>query len=167
MIYTLCITSRNRQWIIVGVEELIKQYSSDTAADSISLPVAPRELFGFLGPNGAGKTTTIKILTTLLRPTSGRAMVAGYDVLRQPARVRSVIGYVAEGDQALSNIATNSYRAIFRGATGHPAIVMMRKLSIQLFALLRANGVSLPQGWPEFKDEWLSWFREYNNDPEQ
>jgi len=47
------------------------------------------------------------------------------------------------------------------------AIVIMRKLSMQLFALLKANDVSLPHGWPEFKDEWLSWFREFNNDPEQ
>jgi hypothetical protein len=47
------------------------------------------------------------------------------------------------------------------------AIVIMRKLSIQLFALLQANGVPLPQRWPEFKNEWLSWFREYNNDREQ
>ena len=47
------------------------------------------------------------------------------------------------------------------------AIVIMRKLSMQLFALLKANGVSLPHGWPEFKDEWLSWFREFNNDLEQ
>ncbi|MBA7655843.1 hypothetical protein ES703_63752 [subsurface metagenome] len=47
------------------------------------------------------------------------------------------------------------------------AIVIMRKLSMQLFALLEANVVSLPHGWPEFKDEWLSWFREFNNDPEQ
>lgn len=46
------------------------------------------------------------------------------------------------------------------------ALVVMRKLSMQLFTLLKANGVSLPHGWPDFKDEWLSWFREFNNNPE-
>ena len=47
------------------------------------------------------------------------------------------------------------------------AFVLMRRLSMQLLNLLKANGVTLPHAWPEFKDEWLSWFREFNNDPEQ
>lgn len=81
---------------MIRVEQLAKQFNSLTAVNGISFEVAPGELFGFLGPNGAGKTTTIKILTTLLKPTSGRAMVAGYDVLKEPGKVRSIIGYVAQ-----------------------------------------------------------------------
>lgn len=81
---------------MIRVEQLVKRFNSITAVNGISVEVAQGELFGFLGPNGAGKTTTIKILTTLLKPTSGRAMVAGYDVLKEPGKVRSVIGYVAQ-----------------------------------------------------------------------
>jgi ABC-2 type transport system ATP-binding protein len=62
------------------------------AVDGIDLAVAPGEVYGFLGPNGAGKTTTVRILVTLLRPTGGRATIAGFDVASQPAEVRRRIG---------------------------------------------------------------------------
>ncbi len=66
---------------IIKVENLVEVYSDGTkAVDDISFSVKEGEFFGFLGPNGAGKSTTIKILTTLLRKTSGTATVAGYDV---------------------------------------------------------------------------------------
>ena len=90
---------------MIRVEQLAKQFNSLTAVNGISFEVAAGELFGFLGPNGAGKTTTIKILTTLLKPTSGRAVVAGYDVLRDPGKVRDVIGYVAQ-DVSVDDKAT-------------------------------------------------------------
>ena len=62
----------------------------------LSLAVADGEVFGLLGPNGAGKTTTIKMLTTLLPPTSGTATVAGFDIVRPAGEVRRVIGYVPQ-----------------------------------------------------------------------
>jgi ABC-2 type transport system ATP-binding protein len=64
------------------------------AVKGISFAVQPGEVFGFLGPNGAGKTTTIRILATLLRPTAGRALLAGHDVVREPTAVRRSIGIV-------------------------------------------------------------------------
>jgi ABC-2 type transport system ATP-binding protein len=70
------------------------------ALDDVDLQVAPGELFGLLGPNGAGKTTLIKILTTLLAPTSGRAEVAGYDVDKQPEQVRPRINMVSGGESS-------------------------------------------------------------------
>jgi len=78
----------------VEVDGLVKRFGDFTAVDGVSFTVAPGELFGFLGPNGAGKTTTISILCTLLRPTAGRAVVAGADVVAQPDAVRGRIGLV-------------------------------------------------------------------------
>jgi ABC-2 type transport system ATP-binding protein len=77
------------------------------AVDGIDLEVAPGEVYGFLGPNGAGKTTTVRMLVTLLRPTGGRALVAGYDVATQPAQVRRRIG-VAVQEAALDGLMTGS-----------------------------------------------------------
>ncbi len=76
------------------VESLVKKYGPITALKGVSFSVREGEIFGFLGPNGAGKTTTIHILATLLRPTSGRAVVAGHDVVEEPGEVRKRIGIV-------------------------------------------------------------------------
>ncbi len=78
----------------VVVENLIKDFNGVRAVDGISFEVEDKEIFGLLGPNGAGKTTTIMILVTLLKPTSGKAFVAGYDVLKNPSAVRKNIGVV-------------------------------------------------------------------------
>ncbi len=78
---------------VIEVSDLVKVYGGDTrAVDQVSFDVDRGELFGFLGPNGAGKTTTIRILGTLLRPTSGAARVAGYDVVSDAAEVRRRLG---------------------------------------------------------------------------
>ena len=78
---------------IIKVENLVEVYSDGTkAVDDISFSVQEGEFFGFLGPNGAGKSTTIKILTTLLRKTSGTVTVAGYDLEKQAADIRKIIG---------------------------------------------------------------------------
>ena len=78
---------------VIEASDLVKVYGRDTRAlDRVSFAVAPGELFGLLGPNGAGKTTTIRILATLLRPTSGTARLAGFDVLAQPQEVRRRLG---------------------------------------------------------------------------
>jgi len=82
---------------IVRVEDLVKVYEPNVrAVDGISFHVDRGEIFGFLGPNGAGKTTTIKVLTTLLRKTSGKAVVDGIDVERDPGAIRRIIGYAAQ-----------------------------------------------------------------------
>jgi len=78
----------------ITVENLVKRYGSIEAVRGISFTVSRGEIFGFLGPNGAGKTTTIHILTTLLKPTAGKATVAGYDVVKEPDKVRRRIGVV-------------------------------------------------------------------------
>src|SRR5271157_1391741 len=76
--------------------DLVKQFDTLVAVDGINLQIQKGELFGLLGPNGAGKTTTLKMLITLLKPTSGRATVSGIDVVAHPDEVRKIIGYVAQ-----------------------------------------------------------------------
>src|SRR5712691_7809813 len=90
---------------IIHVENLVKKFGTITAVDNIQLEVEPGQIFGFLGPNGAGKSTTIKILATLLKPTSGTASVAGFDVLTKPTEVRQSIGLVFQ-DQSLDDRLT-------------------------------------------------------------
>lgn len=79
---------------IIEVEGLVKRFGDFTAVAGIDFAVQPGEIFGFLGPNGAGKSTTIKILATLLPPSGGRAELAGFNVVAQPAQVRQAIGMV-------------------------------------------------------------------------
>ncbi len=78
----------------IHVEKLTKKFEDLTAVDAVSFAVPEGELFGLLGPNGAGKTTTINMLSTLLRPTAGRAEVAGFDIVRSRDSVRRSIGIV-------------------------------------------------------------------------
>jgi ABC-2 type transport system ATP-binding protein len=81
---------------ILETKGLTRRFGDLTAVDNLNLAVAEGEVFGLLGPNGAGKTTVIKMLTTLLPPTAGTATIAGFDIRRQPARVRGTIGYVPQ-----------------------------------------------------------------------
>lgn len=81
---------------MIEIHGLTKKYGNAMAVDNLELEVDAGELFGFLGPNGAGKSTTIRMLTCLLRPTSGSASIAGHDILREPMEVKRSIGYLAE-----------------------------------------------------------------------
>ena len=81
---------------MIEISNLIMEYSGKRVVDIQSLQVDPGELFGFLGPNGAGKTTTIRILTTLTKPTSGRALINGSDVVRDLSKVKLEFGIVQQ-----------------------------------------------------------------------
>ncbi len=81
---------------IIEVRHLTKLFKKFKAVDDISFNIKKGEIFGFLGPNGAGKSTTIRILTTLLRPTSGEATISGHDLVKEQDKVREHIGLVAE-----------------------------------------------------------------------
>jgi ABC-type multidrug transport system ATPase subunit len=76
----------------IEVERLVREFKDVRAVDGIDLRIDPCEIYGFLGPNGAGKSTTVHMLVTLLPPTSGRARVAGFDIVRQGPKVRESIG---------------------------------------------------------------------------
>ena len=87
----------NKQFMaIVETRELTRKFGSFTAVDSLSIHVETAEAFALLGPNGAGKTTAIKMLTTLLPVTSGEAFICGFNITKQPNKVRRVIGYVPQ-----------------------------------------------------------------------
>jgi len=101
---------------IVEVRNLVKRFGEHTAVNGVSFDIEGGEVFGLLGPNGAGKTTTIKMLITLLPPTSGSARVAGFDIVHQKADVRRSIGYVP---QALSADGT---------LTGYENLLLFAKL---------------------------------------
>jgi ABC-2 type transport system ATP-binding protein len=81
---------------MIKVEGLTKRYARTVAVDNISFEVEKGQIVGFLGPNGAGKTTTMRVLTCFLPPTSGRATVAGFDVVENPMEVKKRIGYLPE-----------------------------------------------------------------------
>jgi len=100
---------------IIKVENLVKRFGKLVAVDHISFQVVPGEIFGFLGPNGAGKTTTINILCTLSKPTSGKAIVNGFDVVRQQSQVRQSIGLVFQDpslDERLSGLQNLRFHAL-------------------------------------------------------
>ena len=80
----------------IETKSLIKSFGNVMAVNDISFSVKSGEIFGFLGPNGAGKSTTMMILTTLLKPTSGQALISGFDVTKNPKKVRESIGYVQQ-----------------------------------------------------------------------
>jgi ABC-2 type transport system ATP-binding protein len=81
---------------MITTEKLTKRYDDIVAIEDLDLTVHAGEIFGFLGPNGAGKTTTIRVLTTLTKPTSGRALVNGFDVVKEPDKVKAMIGVVQQ-----------------------------------------------------------------------
>jgi len=82
--------------IVLDTQSLTRRFGAKVAVDALTIAVEAGEIFALLGPNGAGKTTTIKMLTTLLPPTSGSARVAGFDIVRQATDVRRALGYVPQ-----------------------------------------------------------------------
>jgi ABC-2 type transport system ATP-binding protein len=98
----------------IVAEDLYKRYKDVQALDGLSFSVRDGEVFGLLGPNGAGKSTAVRTLATLTQPDSGRAIVAGEDVMRHPNRVRRAIGYVAQ-DSGVDWEATGRENLLLQG----------------------------------------------------
>ena len=94
---------------MIKVEGLTKRYARKIAVDNISFEVEKGQIVGFLGPNGAGKTTTMRVLTCFLPPTSGKASVAGFDVLEQPMEVKKRIGYLPETPPVYPEMEVHEY----------------------------------------------------------
>jgi ABC-2 type transport system ATP-binding protein len=102
----------------IVARQLRRAYGSFVAVDDVSFTVRRGEIFGFLGPNGAGKTTTIKMLTGLLRPTSGTAFVAGHDATTHAAALRQSIGYMSQSFSLYGDLTVAENIELFAGLYG-------------------------------------------------
>jgi ABC-2 type transport system ATP-binding protein len=138
----------------VVVEQLVKRFGDFVAVDHIDLETRKGEVFGFLGPNGAGKSTTIRMLCGLLRPTSGRAVVAGYDVARSPEAVRQNIGYMSQKFSLYDDLKVIENLRLFAGLYSVPSKDLKDRIA---WALEMANlkgqenliTRTLPGGWKQ------------------
>ncbi len=94
---------------MIDAEDLWREYGSRVALHGLTLRVGAGEILGFLGPNGAGKSTTVKILTGMIKADRGRAIVAGFDVAREPLEVKKRIGYVPESAALYESLSAREY----------------------------------------------------------
>jgi len=138
----------------VIIEDLVKRFGDFVAVDHISCTVRRGEIFGFLGPNGAGKSTTIRILCGLLRPTSGKALVGGFDVAREPERVRERIGYMSQRFSLYDDLTVEENIDFFAGVYGvDPSRLGQRKQAVlQMAGLGEQRGTLtrwLAGGWKQ------------------
>ena len=99
--------------MLIEAEHLTKQFGDFTAVDNLSLQMAEGEIIALLGPNGAGKTTTVRMLASILRPTSGSARVCGYDVVRDARQVRHAVGLLTEVPGLYQRMNAIEYLAFF------------------------------------------------------
>ncbi len=100
---------------ILEVKQLSKQYSKTLAANKVSFEIKKGEIFALIGPNGAGKTTTIRMISTLLTPTDGDAIVNGYSILKEPEKVRQSITYLPDEAGAYKNMTGKNYLRFMAG----------------------------------------------------
>jgi ABC-2 type transport system ATP-binding protein len=103
---------------MIQLQELSKSYGKHVAVDRLSLDVEPGELFGFLGPNGAGKTTTIKMMAGLLRPTSGRIVLAGHDLEREPEKAKAALGFIPDRPFLYEKLSASEFLQFVAGIYG-------------------------------------------------
>lgn len=122
---------------MIVTQGLTKNYDHKEAVTNLDLRVEKGELFGFLGPNGAGKSTTIRMLTGLLRPTSGTAQIAGYDILTQPLQVKAAIGYLAEAPYLYDKLTGHEFLRFVADLYHVPITEQKREIErlIELFEL--------------------------------
>ncbi len=103
---------------MIATRDLTKRFGSITAVDRVSLTVPRGEVLGFLGPNGAGKSTTMKMITGFLRPSSGSASIAGFDVFDQPIQARRRLGYLPEGAPLYGDMTPYAFLGFVASARG-------------------------------------------------
>ncbi len=138
----------------VVMRDLVKRFGTFVAVDRLNLDVRKGEVFGFLGPNGAGKSTTIRMLCGLLRPSSGRATVAGFDVAHKPESVRQSIGYMSQKFSLYNDLKVIENLRLFAGLYSVPANMVAERImwALEMANLIgRENSITaeLPGGWKQ------------------
>lgn len=112
---------------MIRLDNVTKRFGSFTAVDAISLHVGEGEFFGFLGPNGAGKTTTIKMMTGLYAPTSGKIKIGGFNIVKQPIRAKSIIGYIPDQPFLYDKLTGREFMAFMGGLFDIPGDVVKQR----------------------------------------
>ena len=136
---------------VILAHDLTKRFDDFTAVDHISFRVNAGEVVGYLGPNGSGKTTTIRMLLGLLRPSEGEASVLGYDIVRQPERVRERVGYMSQKFALYHDLTVRENLAFYAGVYGVKDQTRLAEV-LDLIGLqaLEAERVShLSTGWKQ------------------
>jgi ABC-2 type transport system ATP-binding protein len=127
---------------MIQVENLVKRFGSFNAVDGLSLEVPAGEIHGFLGPNGAGKTTTIRMIAGLLKPTSGRVLVAGHDMARDPERAKASLGFIPDRPYLYDKLTAGEFLRFHAGLYGQDGDGVSRRIRelLELFELQRWQG---------------------------
>ena len=139
---------------IIEVENLVKKFGSFVANDKLNFSVTKGEIFGFLGANGAGKTTAIKILSGLSKPTSGKVIVAGFDVSKYPNKVKKNIGYMSQHFSLYNDMTVRENFRFYGGIYGLSAkkIREMTDFYLNKLEMLNYKNMLLkqiPLGWKQ------------------
>jgi ABC-2 type transport system ATP-binding protein len=131
----------------ISVRQLTKHYNSYKVLDSISFDLEYGDIFGFLGPNGAGKTTTIKILTTLIKPTSGSVTILGHDLIKDAHYIRSKIGVVQQKPSLDNNLTVSKALDIYGMLWGVPKHIRRDRINelLSVFGLAEVSNTPIEE----------------------
>ena len=113
---------------VVQIEHLTKRYGTFTALDDLTLSLSAGQILGLIGPNGAGKTTAIKIIVGLVRPTSGKASIAGADCVTEARKIKRLVGYMPDRFGSYDNMRVREYLDFFGAAFGIPRRQRVRRI---------------------------------------
>ncbi len=132
---------------MIETRQLTRSFGGTPAVQDLDLRVEPGEILGFLGPNGAGKSTTVKVLTGMIKPTSGTARVAGFDVVQDPMEVKKRLGYVPEDGALYETLTAGEYLTMVANLRGIEGDYAERKITelLGIFDILDARDQRLAE----------------------